>query len=394
MKVLILTGIFPPDIGGPATQLGYLIPDLMKRGFKISVLTFGNSERSSDLPREVGAPAYPVKKISKKIPQPWRNILYILKALKMSFGFQAVYVWDLYTAGFSGFLIKKLFPKKKFIVRFAGDSAWEKARGEEKISENLTQFIEKKYSFSIEFRKGLRKKIMTSADAVVAVSYFLEGVAEKIGVKKERLKMIYNSVDFLFENKEEALRKPGAFAKPDFKGINLISASRLVPWKGQKILIEIMPYLIERHKNIRLWIIGDGPEFSNLKSQISNLKVEKNVFLLGRISHQELFEYMRAGDIFLLNTDYEGLSHQILEAFYLGIPVITTSVCSNSELIENEKSGFLVGYNNKEEFKRTISSLIENPELKALFVKNAKTKLANFKWERLVEETAALLRSL
>ena len=128
--------------------------------------------------------------------------------------------------------------------------------------------------------------------------------------------------------------------------------------------------------------------------QISNLKVEKNVFLLGRISHQELFEYMRAGDIFLLNTDYEGLSHQILEAFYLGIPVITTSVCSNSELIENEKSGFLVGYNNKEEFKRTISSLIENPELKALFVKNAKTKLANFKWERLVEETAALLRSL
>ena len=40
MKVLILTGIFPPDIGGPATQLGYLIPDLMKRGFEISVLTF------------------------------------------------------------------------------------------------------------------------------------------------------------------------------------------------------------------------------------------------------------------------------------------------------------------------------------------------------------------
>lgn len=386
MKVLILTGIFPPDIGGPATQLGYLIPDLMKRGFEVSVLTFGEK-----LPEDNYI--FPVKKISKKISQPFRSIFYILTALKMAPSFQLVYVWDLYTPGFSGFLIKKIFPKKKFVVRFAGDSAWEKARGEGKISENLAQFLEKKYGFSIELRKRLRKKIMTSADKVIAVSYFMEGIAEKIGVKKARLKMIYNSVDFLFQkNAEESVgRLHPAFSDKNF---NLITSSRLVPWKGQRVLVEIMPELISQHQNINLWIAGDGPEEANLKSQISNLKLSENVFLLGKLSHNKLFRHLKKADVFILNTDYEGLSHQILEAMRLDIPVITTNVCSNAELIENGQSGFLVEYNNKEEFKKAISYLIEKPELKESIAKNAKTRLADFQWEKLVEETAALLKNL
>ncbi len=383
---MVLTGIFPPDLGGPATQLGYLIPDLMKMGFKVSVLTFGEK-----LPEDNYI--FPVKKISKKISQPFRNIFYILTALKMARNFQIVYAWDLYTPGFSGFLIRRLFPGKKFIVRFAGDSAWEKARGEGKISENLTQFIEKQYGFSIELRKRLRKKIMTSADKVIAVSYFMEGIAEKIGVRKDRLKMIYNSVDFLFQKKAE---ESAGRLHPDFsdKNFNLITSSRLVPWKGQQLLIEIMPELMNKYQNINLWIAGDGPEEKNIKSQIANLKLSENVFLLGKLSHNELFRHLRKADIFLLNTDYEGLSHQILEAIHLGVPVITTNVCSNSELIENEKSGFLVEYNNKEELKKAISCLIEKPEFKELFVKNAKNRLADFQWERLVEETATLLKSL
>lgn len=404
VKLLILTGIFPPDIGGPATQLDYLIRDLRKDGFEISVLTFG--DKNNDYP-------YKVRKISKKIPSLFRKIFYIIAALKMSFQTRTVYAWDLYIAGFSGFLIKKIFPWKKFIVRFAGDSAWEKARGSGKISDNLTEFIEKKYGFSIEFKKWFRKRILTSADKVITVSYFLEEIAKKIGVEKSQLKMIYNSVDFLFKDFNLDVGRP-SYCRQElgFKGINLITASRLVPWKGQKTLVEIMPALIEKYpptfpheslsnsqNNISrkggglfLRIIGDGPEYKNLEFKIQDLGLNKNVFLVGKLSHQELFKYLKCADIFVLNTDYEGLSHSILEAMHIGIPIITTDVCSNSELIENGKSGFLVEYDNKEQLKKTISELIEYSELGRRFAEEAKKNLEKFSWRNLVEETADVLK--
>ena len=105
-----------------------------------------------------------------------------------------------------------------------------------------------------------------------------------------------------------------------------------------------------------------------------------------------MFQYIQCADIFILNTDYEGLSHTILEAMHIGIPIITTSVCSNAELIEDKKSGFLVEYNNKEQLKKAISDLIDDPALGKNFVQEAKKNLEKFKWENLVKETALILK--
>jgi len=113
-KILVLTGVFPPDIGGPATQLDALLKELIKNGFKPSVLTFGRNDGIERL--------YPVKRISWKYPYPLRALLYLFYAFIFSFRTNILYSQDLYLPGFIAWLIKVLLGKK-LVTRFVGDSA-------------------------------------------------------------------------------------------------------------------------------------------------------------------------------------------------------------------------------------------------------------------------------
>ncbi len=117
-SVLVLSGIFPPDIGGPATQLDHLIKELIKNNFKVEVLTFGSPE--------VKKFSYPVKSVSRKIAQPWRAGIYLVKAFLASLKADILYAQDLYFPGWCGWILKKILGKK-LVTRFVGDSAWETA---------------------------------------------------------------------------------------------------------------------------------------------------------------------------------------------------------------------------------------------------------------------------
>ena len=100
-----------------------------------------------------------------------------------------------------------------------------------------------------------------------------------------------------------------------------------------------------------------------------------------------MLEYFKAGDIFVLNTGYEGFSHFLLEAMAMEIPIITTKVGGNAELIENGKEGILVEYNNKEELNKKIIELVKDETLTNRLVEQAKIKVAEFSqkkcWKKL-----------
>lgn len=408
MNILITTGIFPPDIGGPATQLKHLIKEILSRNpdFKITVLTFGSKKNS-----KIETEEYKIIKISKNIPRPFRNFFYFTNTLRLGFKSDIIYSWDLYAAGFFSFLTKKIFPGKKLIIRFVGDSAWERYFNkfstpsirdnfQFSIPDNIIEFQNKKYGLRIEFKKWLRKKMLASADFVVVPSEFMKEIAIKIGVDNGRIRIINNSVEYLFGTQEieelkkidkEVCKKNLGFNE---NGINLVSVSRLVPWKGQECLIEIMPDLIKKYENVFLYLIGDGPEFNKLKSKISNLKLENNVFLIGKLSHSEVFKYLKCADMFILNTAYEGMSHTILEAITVGIPVITTNIPSNKEVIEDGINGFLTDYNDKGKIFEAIQKIIENPDLKNKFSTESKKKLECFKFEDLVLKTVKMLKEV
>src|SRR3989344_2633543 len=107
-NILIATGIFPPDIGGPATYGATMADALRERGFEVKVAVFS--------------------RISRKIPKGIRHLLYFFKLLPLIRKSDMVIALNAVSAGFPALLVAKFF-KKRFIVRIAGDYDWEIASG-------------------------------------------------------------------------------------------------------------------------------------------------------------------------------------------------------------------------------------------------------------------------
>ncbi len=382
-RILILSGVFPPDIGGPTAFLDPLSRDLIKNDFKVRVLTFGQKDK-------IKYP-YPVKRISNNWPGFLKSFVYLKWGLWYGMQSDIIYIQDLYTAGLTGLMIKSIFGKK-LVTRFVGDSAWEKSSAEKLITDDIMTFQEKKYSSKIEKRKKIRKRILINSDKIIVPSNFLKKVALKMELPEEKIKVIYNSIDFMEMNpssSKEELRQG-----MNLKGKVLLTIARLTPWKGIDTLIEIMPKLIQEYGEINLIIAGRGSELEKLKELAKNLKIEDNVIFTGQANRQEVNNYLSMADIFLLNTNYEGMSHLLLEAIKAGLPIITTPAGGNPETIKNNQTGILVGYRKKEEWIEAIEKIFNNPELAEEFVRNAQEDSKRFNWNNLVQETINIFRNL
>jgi len=375
MKVLITTGIFPPEIGGPATFIERLAADLVDAGFNVCVLTYGSpikKERS-----------FCLKNVSKKWPAFWRHCLFALKTFWLARQSDIVYTTDLYSPGYFSMLAVK-FWRKKLVVRFAGDSAWETALNLGLTDDDILIFQKKQYTPFIEKIKARRAKIVRSADKIVAVSEFIKNLAIIIGAKEEKIEVIYNAVDFL--DKLPARQKPN---RPI-----LVTACRLVPWKGVDMLIRVVAKLKQKYPAIIFEILGDGPELPKIKELSRRLNLDENIKFRGRVSEEESHNIFASSTIFVLNTNYEGFPHSVLNAMRCGLPVITTPVGGNLELIKNNENGLLVNYNDETAWEKTIERLLNNEDLQAQFRQNGQKTLEKFKWSKLVEKTIAIFRTL
>ena len=374
MKVLIATGIYPPDIGGPATYSKLLSEELPKRGIEIEVLSFGEVRR---------------------LPKIVRHFAYFLKVLKRSRRADIIFAQDPASVGFPAALAAKIL-RKKFVLKIVGDYAWEQGMQRFGVKDLLDDFVGKKYNWKIGLLRKIQKFVSAAAFLIITPSKYLKKIVEKWKIDGNKIKVIYNAFEVpeLNTAKEEARRRPSVIRALSERDFAIVSAGRLVPWKGFKKLIEIMPEILKEIPSAKLFIIGSGPEREALETIVANHGLRNNVVLLGRLPREELLLWLRAGDVFALNTGYEGFSHQLLEAMAAGIPVVTTDVGGNPEMITDGESGFLVGYNNGEELKRAIFEIHGNPEKKDRIIRNAKRKAREFGKERMLCELIGILKSL
>lgn len=382
-KILIATGIYPPDIGGPATILKSLISSLEHNGFDVKLITYSNVAKQDD-------DVYKIFRINRK--KIFNQLSYFLKMYKLTNWADLIYVTDTYSVGYFAYLIKKI-THKKYVVRFVGDSAWETAVGNNWTTDYIVDFQNKKYDSKIERLKTRRKKILTGADRVIAVSHFIGSVAEQIGADKNKIKIIYNSIDFI----DSHIDKPEVENIRNKFGVNskiIATACRLTPWKGVDGIIKIMPKLKDKFGQVFLLVLGDGPELANLKNLAQELKVENNVEFLGRVKHERVANYYAASDLFILNTNYEAMSHTLLEVMRVKTPIITTTSGGNPEVIDNQKNGWLVSYNNLTELESAAVKILSDKNLADNLTTQATEKLKIFNWENTISETVNLLNEI
>jgi glycosyltransferase involved in cell wall biosynthesis len=359
MKILICTGIYPPDIGGPATYSKLLKDELPGRGFEVEVLSFGDVI---------------------KFPKVIRHFIYFLGVLIKSLGADVIYAQDPVSVGLPSVLAAKLF-NKKFLLKVVGDYAWEQLQIQSFNSRFITLevFQSGEYSFITELRRSVERWVADKADRIVVPSDYLRAIVEQWGVDKSKISVIYNS-----------LEGEGIGSVPKKENI-IFSAGRLVPWKGFELLIEVMN---ELPVDLKLFIAGSGPKESDLKLKIKDLKLEDRVILLGSLDQSQMRHYFGLAKAFVLNTSYEGLSHIILEAMQNSVPVITTNVGGNPELITDGFNGLLVEYNNKNELKGAILKLLNDIALQNKFIENSHNELKKFSKEKMINGISEVLLSL
>ncbi|MDP3725664.1 MAG: glycosyltransferase [bacterium] len=371
--VLIATGLYPPNIGGPATYSKLLEEELPNHGITPTVVSFGSV---------------------RQFPKLIRHFVYFLKVVANSETVQVIYAQDPVSVGFPALLAARILGKK-YILKIVGDYAWEQyqAQSEKRKAKSayerfvtVEEFQKQRFDFITEARRWIEHFVARHADVVIVPSNYLKTIVISWGVRREKIQVIYNSFDLPATVPD----KKSIRERLHLHGTIILSAGRFVPWKGFDALIEVVADLKEKIPNIKLYTAGDGPEKKNLELRIKNYELSNTVFLVGRLSHDALIEYIQAADIFVLNTGYEGFSHQLLEVMALGVPIITTHVGGNPELIENLKTGILVSYNNKSEIKNAIELLVKDGELRERLAQSGKEKVKEFTKERTLQELVQL----
>jgi glycosyltransferase involved in cell wall biosynthesis len=140
----------------------------------------------------------------------------------------------------------------------------------------------------------------------------------------------------------------------------LISVGALRERKGFKYLIRAMDQVVEMNNNVVLNIFGEGPRRQYLEKKISELGLDKNVVLHGRVTQDKLKQYLRSAVCFIHPTLSEGYPHVRLEAMASGCPVIGTNVTGAEEMITHNENGYIVNKANSDQIARHIQKLLNN----------------------------------
>jgi glycosyltransferase involved in cell wall biosynthesis len=358
MKVLIATGKYPPQTGSQAAYSKCLYDTMPKHGINTEVLSF------SDF-------------MSK--PKGIRHFLYFRELLRHMNGVDVVYAQDPVSVGLPA-LFAAHIARKRFMVRIAGDHAWEQSVERFGVSDDVDAFSKSylKHPLGAKILKKIEKYVADWADVIITPSAYLKGIVANWGVDASKITVVYDG--FL---REEIKATTAALKKR--LGLH---GTVIMGFLG---LIDAFAKVKQRIPTAVLVIAGEGPDMEVLRSKIKELNLVDDVVFTGRIEQVLLFEYIKAADIFALNTAYEGFSHLILEAMALGTPVVTTTVGGNPEIIDDNTTGILVEYDAHNEMANAIISLIQDPIKAQHIARDARAKVSAWTDEHMVGETSKVV---
>ncbi|MDY6934521.1 MAG: glycosyltransferase [Spirochaetota bacterium] len=318
----------------------------------------------------------------------------ILKGYQLSF-----FGSDLFTYHFNPSIIYKLIKQKPDIIigmysSFADHMGWLYSKFRRKTKNII-------WLSNTVFERSLKRKIFTfvkkiiikTSDAFIAYGTKAKEYGIELGAHEESIFYAFNSIDndkyFKIKqnlNKED-IRKKYKLTN----NIIICFCGRLVPLKGVDYLIEAYQILQEKHRDISLAIIGDGPLLNELKSKCINEKIE-GVLFFGNRSTEEICEILYASSIFVLPSWREVWGLVLNEAMIFELPIISTDKVGGSyDLIKNGLNGFIVESKSSVAIAEKINIIISN---KGLITKMGKESLKLIKHINIENEAMGIINSI
>jgi len=294
-QILFATGIYPPDIGGPASHSKELCERFKKSGFGVKVVTYGEQK---------GA-------VSRELPRLVRYFLYFWKVLNAARGADLIYAQDATATGVPAMLVSK-FLRKPLYLRVGGDVLWERALERGERFESLIKYYE--LGFHITDRKRMFsqiKMVFKSARSIAVTASFLKDFYIRFyDVPPEKIRVILNPAP-------QATRR--AAGRP---GDEILFAGRFVNYKNLKLIMKAFDAMRKKTRRGELILIGDGPERKNLEKLKTELVYGEHIKILPRLDKKEVLENAGRARVCIAPALTEFNPNFILECLSAGTPAI------------------------------------------------------------------------
>ncbi|HEU5219085.1 MAG TPA: glycosyltransferase, partial [Gemmatimonadales bacterium] len=214
----------------------------------------------------------------------------------------------------------------------------------------------------LRLRRAQIKRVLRSADRVIGVSQSLADLALRLGAPADRVRVIPNGIDgarFRPGSKREARR---ALGLPENRPV-VLSVGGLTDRKGHHRIIQLLPALRASHPDILLAVVGgptvEGDTGPRLRALTGELGLSEHVRLAGACPHDQIPAWLRAADLFCLATRNEGRPNAVIEALACGLPVVTTDVGGNAEIVRPGQDGLLVPFGDPDALLQAVRDGLE-----------------------------------
>jgi glycosyltransferase involved in cell wall biosynthesis len=370
MRILITSPVFPPDLGGPAVYVPSLARYLVGRGHEVEVVAFCSDPKPSGYPFRVTAIA--------RGSLPVRYLKAFFSVLRRARRADVVYVNE--HLALLHVLAARL-ARRPVVIRIMVDGAWEIAHRKGWIGgDDIVAFQAKDYGWQVKLVRALQRRWWGWSRRLIACSEFLRQIPiRRYGVPESKVERIYNAYHGptraeLRATPSEARAALGLEEQPRY----LLTICRLMVWKGVDGILRALQGLPE---DVQLLVAGDGDMLEPWKALARELGLERRVRFLGNVPYERIPLLIRAADVFVLNSEYEGLSHTLLEVAALGLPIVCTDVCGNPEVVEHGRSGLLVPPRDPKALRVAIARLLDDPRLGRELAEEAARRMERFSRE-------------
>ncbi|QGQ99565.1 glycosyltransferase family 1 protein [Paenibacillus psychroresistens] len=349
-KVLLVTGVFPPGIGG-MQKYYYNIGKHSKHDLTVLAPHYPD-DKAFDAKQSFKIIRGPFMKNERVHITSWLRLFkHVRKAIREENTELTIYGYVM--IGLIGLIMQKLFGHKYVISTHGMD---------------MLQF---RRFWGLNF---MTKLILQQADGVLTNSEFTKKLVLGYGVDPSKVELVFPGVEEMYEKQS---KHPDLVKKHDLEGkYALLTVGRLVKRKGHDRVIESLPQLIRDIPELVYLIVGDGPERSSLEQLAAKLGLSDRVIFVGNIHDEDLLnQYYNTCDQFLMiareldTGNAEGFGIVYLEAACAGIPVIAGNSGGAGEAVLHEKTGLVVDPNATTEIANAILRLKNDPILREALIR-------------------------
>jgi glycosyltransferase involved in cell wall biosynthesis len=345
MRVLVVSGIWPPDVGGPASHAPEVADFLLDRRHEVDVVTTA--------PVAPAPAAYPVHWVSRSLPKGVIHVRTTAEVVRRARAADIVYTTGMFGRSSAG----ATAARRPYVVKLTADPAFERARRREAVGGDVDEFQALRGGMAVRALRLARDLELRGAAHVFTPSVYLRDLVVSWGLPAARVSVLPNPAPRVphLRSRDELREELG------LSSATLVFAGRLSAQKSLEVALDA----VAANEGVRLLIAGDGDQRGPLERRATEFGLSGRVAFLGPQSRERVLELFRAADAAILSSRWENFPHMVVEALAVGTPVLATATGGVAEVVRDGENGLLVPSGEPEALAAAVERFFAEPDLRA-----------------------------